>query len=127
MSDDTEIESIIQAEGLTTAPRITPEDIKALVVGEYYYNAAEGPVIQAEHYSILGRLTICVLVLKNGFTVVGESACVSSANYKESVGRELARRKAEEKIWALEGYLLTERLHQTYKSTLRISEMWKNP
>jgi hypothetical protein len=56
-------------------------------------------------------LTFCVLVLRNGFTVTGESACASSENFDAEIGRKIARQNAVAKIWPLEGYLLKQRLH----------------
>ena len=61
----------------------------------------------------LGLLTFCVLVLKNGFTVTGESACASPENFNEELGRKIARANAVNKVWPLEGYLLKQMLHQT--------------
>jgi hypothetical protein len=60
----------------------------------------------------LGLLTFCVLVLKNGFTVTGESACASPENFDPEIGREIARQNAEQKIWPLMGYQLRETLAQ---------------
>jgi hypothetical protein len=57
-------------------------------------------------------LTICVLVLKNGFTVTGESACASPENFDATLGRVLARRHAEAKLWPLLGYELKSKLAQ---------------
>ncbi len=68
---------------------------------------------ETQGHPALGRLTICVLVLKNGFTVTGESACVSSENFDKLVGQKIAYEKAREKIWMLEGYLLKEYLYRT--------------
>jgi hypothetical protein len=114
---DNQIEQEIQAKGLT-APRITPADIEANIVDEYYFTAEEGvkahgttndiPVIQPS----LELLTFCVLVLQNGFTVTGESACVSPENFDAEIGRKIARDNAKQKIWALEGYLLKQKLHE---------------
>lgn len=56
-------------------------------------------------------LTFCVLVLKNGFTVTGESACASPENFNAELGRQIARDNAIDKIWQLEGYLLKQSLH----------------
>ena len=56
-------------------------------------------------------LTFCVLVLKNGFTVTGESACASPDNFDAELGRNIARDNAINKIWQLEGYLLKQSLH----------------
>lgn len=58
----------------------------------------------------LRLLTFCVLVLRNGFTVTGESACVSPENFDAELGRKIARQKAVEKIWPLMGYELCSRL-----------------
>ena len=116
------IEQQIQAKGLT-APRVTPADIEAAIVSEHYFTAADGRngAIDAGTYSgretpslddltSLGLLTFCVLVLRNGFTVTGESACVSPANFDAQIGRDVARKNAVEKIWPLMGYALRERL-----------------
>ncbi|TCT34631.1 Gp49 family protein [Martelella mediterranea] len=93
---DQEIEKEIQAKG-KTAPRLTPADIDA--------------VIAAEEYHVFGgRMTICVLTLKNGFLVSGESSSVSAENFDVEIGRKIARENAREKIWLLEGYLLRDRL-----------------
>lgn len=60
----------------------------------------------------LNLLTFCVLVLRNGFTVTGESACASPENFDAEIGRKIARANAVQKIWPLEGYLLKQRLHE---------------
>lgn len=54
----------------------------------------------------LGLLTFCVLVLKNGFTVTGESACASPENFDAEIGRNIARQNAVSKVWPLMGYEL---------------------
>ncbi|MGU5718147.1 Gp49 family protein [Aeromonas hydrophila] len=69
-------------------------------------------VVAAPVPASLGLLTFCVLVLKNGFTVTGESACASPENFDPEVGRKAARQNAVNKIWALEGYLLKQALHE---------------
>ena len=60
----------------------------------------------------LDLLTFCVLVLKNGFTVTGESACSSPENFDQEIGRKIARENAVNKIWMLEGYLLKKKLSE---------------
>ena len=159
------IEHEIQAKGLT-APRITPDDIEANIVGEYYFSAeraASGfdksmvdrflawtlpkdfspdagisfdpPQNPAWHpigtnllnadqakemlqhvvgcapvLPSLKLLTFCVLVLRNGFTVTGESACASPENFDAEIGRKIARENAVQKIWPLMGYELRSKL-----------------
>ncbi len=56
--------------------------------------------------------TFCVLVLRNGFTVTGESACASQENFDAEIGRKIARQNAVNKIWMLEGYLLKQKLSE---------------
>jgi hypothetical protein len=118
--NDQAIEQEIQAKGLT-APRVTPADIEANVASEHYFTALEGvdghfpgmPEAEAcPNARELSLLTFCVLVLKNGFTVTGESACASPENFDAELGRKIARRNAADKIWLLEGYLLKQRLSE---------------
>ena len=58
----------------------------------------------------LGLLTFCVLVLRNGFTVTGESACASPENFNAEIGRQIARENAVEKVRTLMGYELRSKL-----------------
>lgn len=97
--DEGAIESEVQARGLT-APRISPDDLDAAIVGEQYH-VFDGTT-----------LTVCCLMLRNGYCVTGESAAVSPENFDAGIGRKIARAEARDKIWQLEGYLLRERLHQ---------------
>ena len=113
MTDDT-IEQEIQAKGLT-APRITPADLEANIASEWYINAGDGvvpddfhPPVPANHP--LRLLTFCVLVLKNGFTVTGESACASPENFDAELGKKIARQNAVAKVWPLMGYELRSKL-----------------
>lgn len=110
MSDQT-IEQEIQAKG-KTAPRITPDDIEANIASEHYFTAADGAGA-GFHDGVppcLHLLTFCVLVLKNGFTVTGESACASPKNFDAEIGRKIARQNAVQKIWPLMGYELRSKL-----------------
>ena len=129
---DQDIEQEIQAKGLT-APRVTPADIEANIASEHYFTAGEGVIgafasgefdSRSSDVVILRRdiastevmkpslnlLTFCVLVLRNGFTVTGESACASPENFDAEVGRKIARQNAVGRIWPLMGYELRSRL-----------------
>lgn len=67
------------------------------------------------------KFTHCIITLKNGFEVTGESACVDPANYNQDIGEGIAYDNAFEKIWVLEGYLLHERLHiQEQNNTVHV-------
>jgi len=113
--NDQAIEQEIQAKGKTAA-RVTPADIEENILAEYYINpaqayaAAHGGAKALAHES-LSLLSICVLVLQNGFTVTGESACASPENFDAEIGRKIARQNAVQKIWPLMGYELKQRLH----------------
>lgn len=113
MSTDDKIEAEIQAKG-KTAPRVTPADVEANIASEHYFTADEA-VMARQHlevgaYESLRLLTFCVLVLRNGFTVTGESACASPENFDAELGRKIARQNAVAKLWPLMGYALKERL-----------------
>ena len=86
-------EQMIQDKGLN-APRLTPTLIDEAIVGEYY------------HIVPNTTMTLCVLTLKNGFQVTGESAAVSMANFDKEIGRKVARENARDKVWSLVGILL---------------------
>ena len=105
---DKSIEQEIQAKGLT-APRITPDDIKANIAAEYFFTADQATK-GCPQFDQLRLLTFCVLVLKNGFTVTGESACASPDNFDAELGRKIARQNAVAKIWPLMGYELRSKL-----------------
>ena len=116
-NDDETIEQEIVRKGKTAA-RVTPADIEAAITGEFYFTAGDGVFGASGHRpnsvragTALGLLTFCVLVLRNGFTVTGESACASPENFDAEIGRKIARQNAVAKIWPLEGYLLKQRLH----------------
>jgi len=110
-----DIEQEIQARGLT-APRITPADIEAAIASEHYFTAYGGAKYgritrdEPKDSGALKLLTFCVLVLRNGFTVTGESACASPENFDAELGRKIARQNAVAKVWPLMGYELRTRL-----------------
>lgn len=122
---DKDIEKEIQEKGLT-APCITPSRIESVIVAENYFTAADGVLgsYKSNDDVYVGTmpndqtaaahqlLTFCVLVLKNGFTVTGESACASPENFDAEIGRKIARENAVNKIWMLEGYLLKQKLSE---------------
>lgn len=116
---DKQIEQEIQERGLT-APRVSVADIETNIVSEHYFTAGEGvtgahvPLRSNFSYeSSLDLLTFCVLVLKNGFTVTGESACASPENFHADMGRRIARDNAVNKVWPLMGYALKQQLHDS--------------
>lgn len=115
-----QIEQEIQSKNLN-APRLTPNHIDAVIVEEHYFTAEDGAtnsppeMCNRGEFPHLAQLTFCVLVLKNGFTVTGESACASPENFDPEIGKKVARENARNKVWMLEGYLLKEKLNHQIK------------
>lgn len=109
------IERKIVAKG-KTAPRVTPDALVDEIASEWYINAGDAiipdgfqPPVPAVHP--LRLLTICVTVLRNGFTVIGKSACASPENFDAEIGRDIARENALREIWPLLGFRLIDQLH----------------
>lgn len=96
------MEKVTETELVTKSParRVTEASIKDKI-SEQYFHVPPGTT-----------LTLCVLTLWNGYTVVGESACASPENFDEEIGRRLSFANAFNKIWALEGYRLRTDLHE---------------
>lgn len=101
-----------------TASKVTPEQVEAAIVRETYTLLPNG------------RTTVCQLTLidlgGSGFTVEGQAACVSAANYNEEDGRKYSRQRAIDKVWMLKGYELAlelkrqrDRANETYKERLQ--------
>ena len=135
MSD---IEQEIQDKGLT-GPRVTMQDVEDAIISEHYFTAAHAMAAKVKRCetdqiqraavyksaaleqldminSALECLTFCVLVLRNVFTVTGESVCVSPENFDAETGRKIARQNAVAKIWPLMGYALRDKLHARSQS-----------
>jgi hypothetical protein len=91
---------MILAKGMT-APRIKPEDL----------DAALDPAVPPQFHVFPGTTTtVCLITLKNGFTLTGESSCADPSNFDEKIGREVAFKEARNKLWPLLGFMLKESL-----------------
>lgn len=108
MTDEAAIEEEIVHKG-KTAPRLTPQMIDDQIVSAVSGRAS---VLfkDVPHSEAMQCLTLCVMTLKNGYTLVGKSACASPENYDEHIGRQIAYEDARKQIWALEGYALRNKL-----------------
>lgn len=108
------------------APRVSLKDMEDKIVAEHYFNAASAIValghplpgkrllnddgVATAVDSPLDGLTICLLVMQNGFVILGKSAPASMANFDEAKGRRFAYEDAIKQLWPLEGYALRDRL-----------------
>lgn len=72
-----------------------------------------------------GLLTICTITLKNGFQLVGTSACVSKDNYNVQIGRNIAYENAFAKLWELEGYALKQRIYESQNTEVTLRNVNK--
>lgn len=121
-----------------SAPRVTPADIEANIAAEIYstgldcaadaagdargvFNRIKPDVDLTVVNDSLRLLTFCVLVLRNGFTVTGESACASPENFDAELGRKIARANAVNKMWPLMGYALKDKLAESEKLAWALS------
>lgn len=113
----------------STHPRVSLQDMKDKIKAEHYFVAANAlvalgqpllgdPVFDDEGKHTATRtpldlLTICILVMQNGFTIIGKSAPASPENFDPEKGKTFAYEDAIRQLWPLEGYALRERLSDT--------------
>lgn len=97
---------------MNTEPRsIKPEDIEGYIATETFFTAGEAAQALDLPLGEEARLlTLCVIVLKNGFTVTGESACADPKKFNAEIGRTIARANALNKVWPLMGYVLRSQI-----------------
>lgn len=96
---------------------VTKASIEAKIRNVYYINA--GAAVKSsdqgwneKDIAELNLVTICIIILENGFKVEGTSACVDPSRYNEEIGQQEAYKNAVEKIWELEGYALKQKLYE---------------
>jgi len=97
----------------STHPRVSLSDMEGKIAAEHYFTA--GAALTALNHPVdpsgpLRLLTICVLVMANGFTIIGKSAPASPENFDPEKGARFAYEDAIKQLWPLEGYALRERL-----------------
>lgn len=98
---------------VAVAPRVSLDDIKAAIRTRYEFNAADAvrqTVQSVPTDTALEVLSICILVMQNGFTVIGKSAPASPENFNAELGKKLAYEDCVRQIWPLMGYALRDRL-----------------
>lgn len=105
---------------VAVAPRVALADIEAAIVREITFTGDDaammfdaqtprnGPL--RSDVASLTVLTVCILVLRNGYTIIGKAAPASPANFDADLGRKLAREDAIRQVWPLMGYALRDRL-----------------
>lgn len=109
---------------------VTKKSIQDKIKSVYYLNAGSAlgmmDKIDEDDKANLSLVTICIIILENGFKVEGVSACVDPANYNEEVGRNCAYENAFEKIWEIEGYLLRQSMYEKDEASKAMSDFAEN-
>jgi len=100
MTDRISADTVIEMLNDCRAPRVTEESINAKIDCHSF------------HVETLGtaKITVCFILMRNGFVFVGKAAPASPENYREVIGRTYAYDDAFRQIWAHEGYLLREKM-----------------
>lgn len=107
-------------ENITVAPRIREQDVLDFIQEEHYQNVGMTLGLGTDHP--LSLVTMCYLVLKNGFTVHGMSACASPENYNKPIGEEIAKRNAVSVAWGHMGFELRSKLASAPKNHMERAE-----
>lgn len=92
-----------------TPNRVSLQSMEDKIAAEYTFLASNA-LQEAPIHESLKILTVCIIVMKNGFTVIGKSAPADAENFNEELGRKFAREDAVRQLWPLEGYALREKL-----------------
>lgn len=85
---------------MTTKYKVTPEYVQSMIVGKTFTILPSGKVM------------VCELTLKNGFTVRGEASVVDPANFVQAIGEEKSYARAVEQVWVLAGFAMQELMYK---------------
>lgn len=112
-------QSDAEAGTVAKAPRVSLNDIESAIKYRFDFNAAaavgalEGHIVEKDGSSsmdALKLLSVCILVMKNGFTVIGKSAPASPDNFNAELGKKFAFEDAMRQLWPLMGFALRDKL-----------------
>jgi hypothetical protein len=100
MTDQISADTVIEMLNDCRAPRVTEESIRAKIDCHSFHVESIGAA----------KVTVCFILMRNGFVFVGQSAAASPENHDAKIGECYAYDDAYRQIWAHEGYLLREQL-----------------
>lgn len=101
-----------EAAAVAKAPRVSLAMIESSIAFECTMTADK--VLKGtpgENDDAFKILTVCLMRMRNGFTVIGKSAPASPENYNEDLGAKFAREDAIRQVWPMMGYALREQLN----------------
>jgi hypothetical protein len=82
-----------------TKNRVTLDSIMSKIVRKEYL-----------YPSVMAHMTICVMMMDNGFAIIGKSAPADPENFDRDLGKKFADEDCIRQIWQLEGYALREKM-----------------
>lgn len=95
-----------------TAPRVSLQDIQDAVSAVLFKTGEElaPSAWSGKELDAVRGLTVAIVVLANGWTVIGKSAPVSLENFDADLGQKLAYEDAVNQVWPLMGFALKQQL-----------------
>lgn len=111
-----------EAGAVATAPRVSLANIEAAIERKFFFTGGDAaraydPTTRRDQaVSVLDPLTICIVVMNNGFSVIGKSAPASPANFDAELGKKFAYEDAIRQLWPLMGFALRDRLAREGKT-----------
>jgi hypothetical protein len=78
--------------------------------------------IEYMHPALIPHMTICVVILDNGYAVVGKSAPADPDNFDPELGNQFAYEDALRQVWPLEAYLLRQEMTYTERAEKGVFE-----
>lgn len=110
--------------------KVTKEQIQEKIVAVHYVRLGTAVMgqnlITEELVDRLNCTTQCILVLKNGYTIIGKSSCVDPAEYDKGMGEQYAYENAFNKIWELEGYVLANLILEKAETAAMMANFAEN-
>ncbi len=83
---------------------VTIEDVEAEIISEQYVRGSQACALESD---ILDKATICFMILRGGFVVIGKNAGPVDPNvFDPEIGKRMARKDALDQIWHVLGYRL---------------------
>lgn len=102
MTESLEATDKYGAEG-ATAPRITLDYIKDQIEQQWFVTADRIPSERARLAVVekIKHITVCLMIMKNGFCVIGKSAPMSPENFDEEKGKTFAYEDCIRQLWPM--------------------------
>lgn len=103
-----------ESRAVAKAPRVALADIETAIMYRFEFTADQ-PVLAlglgtGDALTAIENLSICLLVMRNGFVVIGKSAPASPENFNAELGKKFAYEDAVRQLWPLMGFALRDRL-----------------